>query len=230
MIAIIGDIHGCFHTLSELVQKIRLKYSSIGIYSVGDLVDRGNFSYEVVEFVQREKIKFTPGNHDYMFYYFMHFPTTDMGRAWIHNGSDTTLDSYSSKIEEMKKHLDFIISAPLFINHDDCFISHAGISNYYKTKLSRKPLDNTDKIESVMRASLNNEHGILWTRDQLLNIGKLQLVGHTRHPEVTFLEKNNVAYIDTSVYTGNGLSAVIVENSKILDTIFVPTKSIDISK
>jgi serine/threonine protein phosphatase 1 len=229
MIAVIGDIHGCFHTLTELVRKTRSRYNLIEIYTVGDLVDRGNYSYEVVEFVKKEKIKFTPGNHDYMFYYFMHYPTTDMGRAWIHNGSDTTLDSYSTRIGEMKGHLDFIISAPLFINHDDCFISHAGISNYYKNKLARKPLENTEKIESVMQASLNNEHGILWTRDQLLNLGKLQLVGHTRHPEVTYFEKNNVAYIDTSVYTGNGLSAVIVEKSKIMDTIFVPTHQIDIA-
>jgi serine/threonine protein phosphatase 1 len=47
MIAVIGDIHGCFLTLQKLVQKLKTDFPRITIYSVGDLVDRGNFSYEV---------------------------------------------------------------------------------------------------------------------------------------------------------------------------------------
>ena len=39
MIAVIGDVHGCFYTLKQLVDKIRTKYPSISIYCVGDLVD-----------------------------------------------------------------------------------------------------------------------------------------------------------------------------------------------
>ncbi len=58
MIAVIGDIHGCFNTLKELVGKVKGKYPGIKIYSVGDLVDRGNFSYEVLDFiVMRRKHK-----------------------------------------------------------------------------------------------------------------------------------------------------------------------------
>ena len=96
MIAIIGDIHGCYFTLRELVENIREKYPSIKIYSVGDLVDRGNFSYEVVEFVKSQNIRFTPGNHDYMFYYFVKQYNNKMAKAWLHNGSEKTLASYNS--------------------------------------------------------------------------------------------------------------------------------------
>ena len=71
MIAVIGDVHGCLNTLQELVKKIQSLYPSIPLYCVGDLIDRGNFSYEVLEYIQQEGIKFTPGNHDYMFYYFI---------------------------------------------------------------------------------------------------------------------------------------------------------------
>ena len=70
MVAVIGDIHGCLNTLKDLVYRIRQKYPAINIFSVGDLVDRGNFSYEVIEFIIEEKINFTAGNHDLMFYYF----------------------------------------------------------------------------------------------------------------------------------------------------------------
>ncbi|HVO73095.1 MAG TPA: metallophosphoesterase, partial [Ignavibacteriaceae bacterium] len=74
MIAVIGDIHGCLNTLSDLVSKIEKKYPELNLYCVGDLIDRGNFSCEVMDFISKKNIKFTPGNHDYMFYYFIKFP------------------------------------------------------------------------------------------------------------------------------------------------------------
>jgi serine/threonine protein phosphatase 1 len=228
MIAVVGDIHGCYYTLKALIEKIKVKYPSVKIYCVGDLVDRGNFSYEVFEFVIAEGIKFTPGNHDYMFYYFVNQPTSELGRAWIYNGSETTVESYNKHLEAMPKHLDMIIKAPLFIDLEDCFISHAGISVYYKSKLPKKILENTDQLDKIMNSSLDSDHGILWTRDQLLNIGKLQVVGHTRQINVSFQEKNNVVYIDTSVYSGNKLSAVIIEKNTIVDILSVPTIEEDI--
>ena len=84
MVAVIGDIHGCFHTLEKLYALILKKYPDIPVCSVGDLVDRGKFSYEVIEFVRKNKITFTPGNHDYMFYYFIKHPSSLIGRSWIY--------------------------------------------------------------------------------------------------------------------------------------------------
>jgi len=229
MTAVIGDIHGCYYTLTELVSKIKSKYPEIPLYSVGDLVDRGNFSYEVLEFVIAENIKFTLGNHEFMFYHFIHSPGSEMGQIWIYNGSEATTNSYSNRVEEMHKHLDFIIQAPLFYDLHDCFICHAGISTYYKSRLPKKVLDNPEQINQVMRSNMINEHGILWTRDKLMNLGKLQIVGHTTHKGVTHLKLNNVAYIDTAVYSGNKLSAVIVNNNHIEEILSVPTDKRDIT-
>jgi len=228
MIAVIGDIHGCFYTLKDLISKIRDKYPGIEIYTVGDLVDRGNFSYEVIEFIKAENIKFTAGNHDYMFYHFINQPGSEMGRMWIYNGSETTVNSYSERVDEMHKHLEFIFKAPLFYDLPDCFISHAGISSYYKSRLPRKVLSNIEQINKVISSNLMSDHGILWTRDSLMDLGKLQVVGHTRQREVIYNEKNNVAYIDTSVYTGNKLSSVIIKNSEIIDILDVSTYKRDI--
>ena len=228
MIAVIGDIHGCYFTLKELVAQVRTKYPGIDIYSVGDLVDRGNNNYEAVDFVISENIKFTPGNHDYMFYHFIHYPGSELSRIWIYNGSETTVNSYSDKVDEMYKHLEVIIKAPLFYDLPDCFICHAGISSYFKSRLPKKVLENIEQVDKIMRLNLMSDHGILWTRDTLLNIGKLQIVGHTRQRDVTYHKSNNAAYIDTSAYTGNKISAVIVENNHIIETLSVPTNNRDI--
>jgi len=230
MIAVIGDIHGCFHTLKNLLVQIREKYPVLEIYSVGDLVDRGNFSYEVIEFVKSEGIKFTPGNHDYMMYYFIKYPTHEIGRPWTHNGYEPTLLSYNNHFDKLNEHLDFIISKQLYYDLEDCFISHAGISRAMKSLLPDDYQKDLSKMNKTIQANINSEAGILWTRDALLNIGKLQVVGHTIKREVTFTEKSNVVYIDTGAFLGNKLSAVIVEKNKVVDTIFERTDQNDINK
>ena len=228
MIAVIGDIHGCYFTFKELVGIIKEKYSKIKICCVGDLVDRGNFSYEVIEYIKTEKIKFTPGNHDYMFYYFINQPNSEIGQAWLYNGYEKTLASYENRFDKIEEHLNLIMRAPIFIDLNDCFISHAGVSKYYRNKLPKNFQNNLAVFDNILAKDLNNENGILWTREELINIGKLQVVGHTRREEVLFQEYNNVVYIDTSIYTGNKLSSVIVDNNTIIDIISVPAKFEDL--
>ncbi len=228
MNVVIGDIHGCLNTLQELVKKIKRIYPSVQLYCVGDLIDRGNFSFEVIEYVRDEGIKFTPGNHDYMFYYFIKKPTSNMGASWIYNGFEKTISSYDNKFEKISEHLDIITQAPLFFNLPDCFISHAGISQYYNPILGSDPLSSIEKLEEELQKSIAKEHGILWTRDELMNLGKLQIVGHTRRQDVLYQKWNNVAYIDTSVYTCNKLSAVVIDEGEIIAKHSVPTNTKDI--
>ncbi len=228
MIAVIGDVHGCFYTLNNLYNEINSKYPDIPVYCVGDLVDRGKHSFEVVQFVMQNRIVFTPGNHDYMFYYFIKHPSSPIGRSWIYNGSEATLDSYSNRFNEMNIHLNHIIRAPLFINIDDCFISHAGISSYYSRKLGKKLLGDIQNLTQVIEGEVNSEHGVLWTRDKLLNVGKLQIVGHTRFDDVHMDDKSNVLYVDTSACSGNKLSCVVVENNELKDILSVKTVPKDI--
>lgn len=228
MVAVIGDIHGCFYTLVELYNKIIELYPNIPIYTVGDLVDRGNFSYQVVEFVKEKNIILTPGNHDYMFYHFFKEPSSIFARSWFFNGSESTLESYEEHQNEMFEHIDFIKSAPLYFNLDDCFISHAGISIYYNKFLPQNFRENLDVLASFIENDISSDRGIMWTRDPLLNLGKLQVVGHTKQPDITFVEDSNALYIDTGACVGNKLSAVIIHKSNIIETLEVKTHLNDI--
>ena len=51
MFAVFGDIHGCFYTLKKLHTRVKEIYGEIDFYATGDLVDRGNYSPEAVEYV-----------------------------------------------------------------------------------------------------------------------------------------------------------------------------------
>lgn len=218
MVAVIGDVHGCYYTLKQLVEKIKAKYPDISIYCVGDLVDRGNFSCEVIEFVKSENINCVIGNHDFMFYSNMRDPFSIMARSWNYNGAETTVASYKEKINLMDEHLDFIISEPLFYNLDDCFLSHAGVSIKYK-QFFKNGVPSDKELDEVFKKELDDKNSILWARGSLLNLGKLQVVGHTHRKDVYHDNSSDTLYIDTIAYGNNKLTAVIIDDNKCIEII-----------
>jgi serine/threonine protein phosphatase 1 len=146
-----------------------------------------------------------------------------MGKTWLYNGYEKTLASYNERYDKISEHLNFIMKAPIFFNLKDCFISHAGISKFYESKLPEYFKSDLNILENIIRNDLEINEGILWTRNELLDIGKLQVVGHTRRDEVEYHKHSNVVYIDTAAYMMNKLSSVIVEDNTILDILSVPT-------
>lgn len=61
---VIGDIHGCFDELLELLHQLELKEEDF-LLSLGDIVDRGNKSLEVYQFFKsRPNSKVLMGNHE----------------------------------------------------------------------------------------------------------------------------------------------------------------------
>jgi len=227
MVAVVGDIHGCYYTFLALLNKIGERYPGVELYSVGDLVDRGKFSCSVIDCFIENGFKFCIGNHEQMFLHFVEKTDPYLALNWIQNGYETTLLSYEQQPEKIDEHINFIKSSPLYFNLDDCFISHAGISSAYKNIIGRRFEIGSEEFNKLILRDIAEETSILWTRDTLLDLGKLQVVGHSRKPEVVIKKKNNAVYIDTSAFTGNGLSAVIVENSNILEIIFEKTDNRD---
>lgn len=228
MIAVIGDIHGCYYSLKELVEKVRDTYGMIQIYTVGDLVDRGNFSVQVIEYIRAQNILFTKGNHDVMFYLFVLEPKHPLSGVWKYNGGRETLAEYGDDNVLLREHAGFLNDAPLFFNLDDCFISHAGVSRNYGRSLIEQDKIQFENFDEFFSLRLHDDDGIIWNRSELLDLGKLQVVGHTRKLNILYQNKNNAVYIDTSASTGNTLSAIIIEEGEITDTIAVQTNSTDI--
>ena len=85
-----------------------------------------------------------------------------------------------------------------------------------KSKLPDNVLSNLTDVNNILASDLYDKESILWCRNKLLNIGKLQVVGHTHRKEVFYDENSNAVYIDTTAFGMNKLSAVIVENNKLI--------------
>lgn len=62
----IGDVHGCMHTLERLVARLPWRAEQDRLWFVGDLVNRGRYSLETLQFVRSlgAAAETVLGNHD----------------------------------------------------------------------------------------------------------------------------------------------------------------------
>lgn len=137
---IIADIHGCYYTLLKLIDKIRLADRSPQLIFVGDYVDRGLRSKDVVETMislQNEGAICLRGNHDDVIDWLLNKHSASTLREmvvgqptdrnvvgwWLQNGLATTLVSYGVKLQEFA-----ITSGPY--NEDD--FDYAGIAEEFR--------------------------------------------------------------------------------------------------
>ena len=217
MVAVIGDIHSCYNTLKTLYKKIINIYPDIDIYTTGDLVDRGNFAFETINFIITKNIKPVMGNHDYMFLSYFREPGSLMAQNWLYNNPYKTIMSYKNLMNELQQHLEFIKNLQIYYKTSDCFISHAGISEYFKKDFGEGDLTKSEIFYPVLYNTKELSIGIMWTRDKLLNIGQLKIVGHTPQTEIKYDADSNTYYIDTGCVYGDKLTAVIIDNHNLVD-------------
>lgn len=126
---IIGDIHGHYSGLMQLWNLIA-PTAEDQIYCIGDLIDRGPQSAEVVEFVRRHAAGCVRGNHEQLLLDTfvnggVHEPTF---QGWIYSGGQATLSSYHHCQNQLDDHLTWLRQLPLYIDLGDLWLVHAGLN------------------------------------------------------------------------------------------------------
>ncbi len=123
----IGDVHGHYDGLMRLVAMMA-PTSHDTLHFVGDLIDRGPKSAQVIEFVRTHNYPCVLGNHEHLL--ISAFPDTDPNlgafQSWLNSGGQPTLTSYPST-EALLEHVDWLKTLPLYIDLGDIFLVHAGL-------------------------------------------------------------------------------------------------------
>jgi len=131
-IYVIGDVHGCFHTLQNLVARLP---KDAELIFVGDLCDKGKFSKEVISFVVDNGHACVKGNHEYLMQTYLEDAIIhDQHSPWSLDkryGGLSTLASYTDDHTTMREHLAWIRDLPLYIERDRYFITHGFALPYY---------------------------------------------------------------------------------------------------
>lgn len=124
---VIGDVHGHYDGLMLLLDAISATAAD-QIFFLGDLIDRGPKSAQVVEFVRSHHYPCVLGNHEQML--LESFPQGQVFapalQAWLHSGGKTTMASYDNA-ELLLEHIAWMQTLPLHLDLGDLWLVHAGV-------------------------------------------------------------------------------------------------------
>lgn len=209
----VGDIHGCDSKLARLLAHCtdHAGQHAFRIVFLGDYVDRGPGSRNVVEFLIRtqaaapEEIVCLQGNHEDM------LMTAAKGGddwPWLRNGGDATLASYGVKraADIPAEHLAWFASLPLAIADEKRFFVHAGV-----------------RPGVPLQEQLQDD--LLWIREPFLSDrrdhGLYVVHGHTPvragRPEL----RRNRLNLDTGAYFGGPLTAGVFDEASVGPIAFI---------
>jgi diadenosine tetraphosphatase ApaH/serine/threonine PP2A family protein phosphatase len=195
----IGDIHGCYDRLKALMEKVPIDYSRDTLVFIGDYIDRGPHSVEVVDYLIQLKNRvpeaiFLKGNHEDMLDKFLNGADRF---NYLLNGGQQTLDSYLLKPIESEffpippDHMEFFKSLRLFYETEEFIFVHAG-------------------LRPRVALELQKTEDLLWIRGKFVStkydFGKRVIFGHT--PLKKPLVEPNKIGIDTGAVYGNVLTCV----------------------
>ncbi len=199
----IGDIHGCATAFDALLQEIT-PASSDTIVTLGDYIDRGPASRDVLERLMRlsNECELIPllGNHEVMLLIAReHDEQLDF---WLNCGGRETLESYGGALDAMPpSHLEFLEQCGASYETSTHLFLHAN----YDAEL---PLED------------QNEHTLFWkhltTEMPKPHVsGRIAVVGHT--PQVTgeILDVGHLICIDTFCYGNGRLTALDVDTRQL---------------
>jgi len=211
---LIGDIHGHLSKLENLILYIKSDITPDDlIIFLGDYIDRGPKSFEVIEFLLKLKSDYNivclMGNHEDMFCRFI--SVGDNVNRYMVNGGRYTIRSYERNLNEFKipeTHKQFYNSLKLYYESDSFIAVHAGMN------------------PRVSNITEQNMHDLIWIREDYYKYNrrwdKTIIFGHTptifinRSKDVYIDHERNIIGIDTNAMSeGFPLTCIRMPDGKI---------------
>lgn len=215
----IGDIHGCFKPFYELVVGVIDLKKEDKLVLLGDYIDRGPQSREVIDFIidlSEKGFDVVPlmGNHEAML--LESYADTSLVYQWYMNSGETTLGSLGiNDVRDLQKeYLDFFSSLDYYLQAGNILFVHAGFNDNDADPFA-------DKYHMIWESRLSYKNPVLK--------GKTIIHGH-RPKKLDFVqqqirERSALIPIDTGCVYGpelgyGYLSALDVNEMKLLSVLY----------
>ncbi len=163
---VMGDVHGDYLHLKQMLERIRFNPEKDHIYFLGDVVDRGPESVKTLnlvrEMVTAGSATLLMGNHEYFIMLYIEGSISE--KNWIQYGGKE-MKEYIDTLpkEERNKLYDFIGKLPLFLEletgiYGKTILVHAGIGNeeWSFIKYKNGMISLTETMERQIMASYFN--------------------------------------------------------------------------
>ena len=184
---VIGDVQGCFAQLMDLLAHIDFDEGRDQLWFVGDLVNRGPASLQVLRFVSTLKTtKVTLGNHD------LHLLALFYKAAKMHR-QDTLNELLNASDCETLCHW---LQSQSLLYYDpafDCVIVHAGLAPEWTLD---EALGYAQEIENMLKSETESKHFFAHMFGDLPNFWRADLSGVERQ-RVILNYLTRIRYCDT---------------------------------
>jgi len=200
---IIGDLHGAYDALTEMLELIEFDKSKDRMFSVGDLVDRGPESFKCLLLTEEPWFIAVRGNHEDMM--------LDTIKKYD-NGGDISQD-YSHWVgkhtDNDKQTAAYLARQLPYVINVETPHGHVGICH------AQPPTDDWNDTNDYF-----NQNMMVWGRDRVMRNQRIQTKnvdvtyhGHTPKPNVVSL--GNGVWLDTgAVFNDGHLTAIDMTNLK----------------
>ena len=223
---IISDIHGCKKQYLELLEKINFSDQD-HLYILGDAVDRGEESIEVLRYIMGQKnVTYFLGNHDYNFYSFIkelglnmnNFKNGEMRWAfkfWQSDGGLPTLEGFLglSELEREEVYI-FLENAKVYeeIRYEGkrYILSHAGIMNFQEEKLLEEY-----SISDFINGRMDYDSRFFQDENTYIVSGHTPTCYIRRDRKPLVFQENGHIEIDCGCIYGGNLAAFCIETGEI---------------
>ncbi len=199
---VVGDIHGMFTAMQELLDDVNFDESKDRLFSVGDLVDRGPESRASIDWLAKPWFSACRGNHEQ---FALDAGDPEQYELWVnHNGGHWWLDIGAS---DRRRFVDSFAQMPLAIEVE----TRAGRIGIVHADIPRE--HSWEKFMGLLEDG--HEAAIffaMWSRNRIAGVenaapveGQVERIycGHT--PTRDVIKVHNVYYIDTgAVYFADG--------------------------
>jgi hypothetical protein len=198
---IVGDIHGCYDELVDLLDKAALKGDD-RVVSVGDLIVKGEKNREVLDrFIEDERFSAVLGNHD-----------RALLRFW--RGEGNTLKDSQEKVRaelegDEARYSAYLQQLPLMIDLGSHVVVHAGLRP--AVELSGQTVEDLTELRTLGEDRANRE-GVPWYEQY--DGDKTVLFGHWPAPAPR--RGPRAIGLDTGCVYGYQLTAYIIETGEFL--------------
>lgn len=200
---IVGDVHGCFDELMELLKKVSYDAQNDRLIFVGDLINKGPKSLDVMRWVKKSHAEVLLGNHELGFINYLKNP-------------DPKYSSFVKLEKEMGSEVAewaaWITSFPLYIEEENFIVVHGGIVP--NLSLHRSPPHLLTRIRTWdgKGEDLYNNDDPPWY--DFYKDEKLVVYGHWAGKGLNI--RDNTIGIDTGCCWGKKLSLLHLETREII--------------
>lgn len=199
---VIGDIHGCYFELMDLLDKTGVGHED-RLICVGDLITKGPRNREVLDFVrQRRNCEAVLGNQEYHLLAHWRGECVELEPAHLQTIAELGND--------FEGQMDWISGWPLFIDLGDYLVVHAGIRP--GIPMQKQSVTDLTSLRTLDGPEPGSKIGTPWFERYEGN--KVVIFGHWVNERP--LVRVNAMGIDTGCVYGGHLTAVILPEGRLV--------------